>query len=328
MRRSLVTGGILLAFLALFASCTDDDDRERTKRPERPAVSAAAPVPEARTEVGAGRLGNDILVLGGLRADGTATDRVDRFDLADGTWSDGVALPSPLHHAGVASFGDRLWVAGGYTPAGDNGWIESARVWSLGDGEGAWRSEPDLRTARGALGLAAAGARLVALGGTSAGQVLSSVEVMVAGEDAWRPAPPMRQAREHTAAAAVGGRVYAIGGRVGGLETNLTSVESLQPGAFAPEWTKEPDLGTPRGGIAAAVSGGRVCVAGGEAPTGTIATVECLDGRSWIEAATLLEARHGLGVVAGLDGALHVLAGGPEPGLFVSTAHEVLTLDR
>jgi hypothetical protein len=325
MRRLLVT--LLLA--SVVAGCSNDADDE----PDRddagavaPAVRMAPAVPEARTEVGAARLGDRIVVLGGLRAEGTATDRVDVYDLATETWSEGPALPKALHHPGVTTFRGRIVVAGGYVTDGGQ-WLETAGVWSLGDDlDAGWREEPSLHTARGALGLAATGDRMLAFGGTAAGQVLTSVELFVTGADAWRTFPPLRQPREHLAATGAGGRIYAVGGRVGGLETNLASVESIDPNAFAPEWRDEPDLIEARGGIAAATIDRRPCVAGGEEPTGTIATVECLDGGRWRVVATLTEPRHGLGVVAGDDGRLHVLAGGPQPGLFVSTAHEVLTL--
>ena len=319
MRRLLV---LALWLLSLLSGCTvnriEEVDVDAVPRPD------PTPVPEARTEVGAARLGDDALVvLGGFRADGSATDRVDVYDLDTGEWTSGPALPEPRHHPGATAFGDRVYVAGGCSSAGN----ETSTVWSLGAGDRSWRVEPSLGTARCALGLAATGDRLVAFGGTSSGQILATAEVLTAGADGWRSLPSMRQPREHTAAAARGGRVYAIAGRVGSLESNLTSVESIDPSAFAPEWRKEPDLLASRGGIAAAtVDRDVVCVAGGEEPSGTIPSVECLVDGAWRKVADLAEPRHGLGLVAGRGTDLHVLAGGPQPGLFVSTGHEVVTI--
>ena len=332
--RTMRRAAVVLMLLVLASGCSKDevefapvpDDGEQAEAtgggpPDRPAPT---PVPEARTEVGAARLGatRKFAVLGGFKADGTGTDRVDVYDLETGEWTSGPPLPQPLHHAGAASFQGRLFVAGGYSAGG----AETDEVWSLGDGEDRWRREPSLGTARGALGLAATADRLVAFGGTSGGRILETAEVLPAGADGWRSLPSLRQPREHTAAAAEDGRVYAIGGRVGSLESNLRSVESIDPSAFAPEWRTEPDLIATRGGIAAAAVGASVCVAGGEEPRGTIPSVECLIGGSWREVADLAEPRHGLGVVAGLRSDLHVLAGGPQPGLFVSTAHEVIEI--
>lgn len=287
-----------------------------------PGVPAPA-VPEARTEVGGGLLDGKVVVLGGLRADGTVTDRVDVYDPDQQRWSAGPALPLPLHHMGVASLAGRLFVAGGYTPGPGGGWVETAEVRSLGPGEKQWRPEPALPAPRGALGLGADRDRLVAFGGTSGGTVVATTALLDRGARAWRPGPALGQAREHTAPVSTPERVYAVAGRVGGLDTNLVSVEILDAGASA--WRAGPALNDPRGGIAGAAVAGSPCVVGGEAPSGTIASVECLRGERWERRATLSSARHGLAAVA-VGGRLHVLAGGDQPGLFVTDVHEVLRL--
>ncbi len=122
----------------------------------------------------------------------------------------------------------------------------------------------------------------------------------------------------------VGGRVYAIAGRQGSLESNLATVESWDP-AGTDGWRPEPRLNDTRGGTSAAVANRRPCVAGGEEPGGTIASVECLLDDRWVRVATLQVPRHGLAVI-GLRSRLHVIGGGPQPGLFVSTTHEVFDI--
>lgn len=323
MRRLWVT----LLLVAVATGCQPDGRDEPAAGP-RPldAQQAPAAVPLARTEVGAGRLGDRIAVAGGLLADGSATPRVDLYDLGTRRWQPGPDLPEALHHAGVATFRDRLFVAGGYTQTTAGAWAESSGVFSLGAGDERWRAEPSLRVPRGALGLASSDGFLVAFGGTSGGQVVNSVEILAAGGDRWRAGPAMNRRREHTAAAESEGRIYAIAGRVGGLETNLDAVESLDPAATDAGWRVEPALNKARGGIAAASAGGTICVAGGEEPGATIAGVECLTDGQWRPVATLATPRHGLGVVAGNGNDLHVLAGGPEPGLFVSDAHEIISI--
>lgn len=292
--------------------------------PDPAASPATAPaVPEPRTEVGGGLLGGHVVVLGGLRADGSASDRVDLYDPRQRRWSPGPSLPVALHHMGVASFAGRLFVAGGYTTGPGGAWAETDQVHSLGEGESEWRAEPALGAPRGALGLAADRDRLVALGGTSGGAVVATTELLEAGTGQWRAGPALAQAREHTAAVSTPSRVYAVAGRLGGLDTNLSSVETLEAGAAA--WRPGPDLNDARGGIAGAAVGEMPCVAGGEAPSGTIASVECLVEGRWRRLGTLSTARHGLAAVASGDH-LHVIAGGPEPGLFVSDVHEVLRL--
>ncbi|MGH9009455.1 MAG: protein kinase, partial [Acidimicrobiia bacterium] len=135
--------------------------------------------------------------------------------------------------------------------------------------------------------------------------------------------PNLAYPTEHLAATSAGGRAYAIAGRYRSLEGNLDRVASFAPGER--RWRKEPVLRRSRGGIGAAAPAGHPCVAGGEAPDGTIGSVECLVEGRWREVATLAVPRHGVAVVA-VGQTLHVIGGGPQPGLFVSDAHEAIEL--
>ena len=284
-------------------------------------IARGAPLPEARTEVAGAAWDGRLVVVGGLRADGRASDRVDLYDVEADAWAPGPALPVALHHTGLAAVGDRLWVVGGYSGPPDAPWVEQAGVFSLGPEEQGWRAEPELPRRTGALAVAAVDDTLVAFGGVRDGRQATETWVLTPGADGWDVGPPLRQAREHLGASVLDGRVYAIAGRVGGLETNLTSVESWRPGEDA--WRSEPELRAARGGIAAAVVASVLCVAGGEEPGGTIASVECLDDGRWDVVTRLRSARHGLAVI-GVGDRLHVIGGGREPGLFVSDDHEVL----
>lgn len=317
-----------LVLVATLAGCSGDRPGARsTTTVAGPAISDSGPaqLPLARTEVAGAALQGRVVVAGGLTADGGASDRVDVYDPATDRWEVGPALPVGLHHSGMATVGDRVYLAGGYTNRPGQDWVAQARVLSWGAGERAWREEPPMAEARGGLALAGAGPRLVALGGTDPrGTVLRRTEVLTPGQPGWRPGPDLTEPRDHLAAASSGGRVYAIGGRVGSLETNLATVESWDPSAPA-GWRAEPRLGDRRGGTSAAESARRACVAGGEEPAGTIASVECLVGDRWERVAALRVPRHGLAVV-GVGDRLHVVGGGPEPGLFVSTAHEVFDI--
>jgi hypothetical protein len=271
-----------------------------------------------------------IVVVGGLLQDGSASPQVDLYDPDADAWSAGPPLPVGLHHAGAGVLGDRVYVVGGYSGAN---WAPQAAVYSLGPGESQWRTEPALAGPRGALAVASTGGSLVAMGGVGSGDVVRT-EVLEAGASTWRPGPDLATRREHLAATAAGGRSYAIAGRDGSLESNRDTVESLAAGEQA--WRKEPSLNESRGGIGAASptirgaplgpSGERPCVAGGEAPLGrTIASVECLEAGAWRVVAELEVPRHGVAVAA-VGNRLHVIGGGPKPGLFVSDVHEMFEL--
>jgi hypothetical protein len=171
--------------------------------------------------------------------------------------------------------------------------------------------------------VASTGDALVAAGGVGSGDMVRT-EILERGATAWRPGPDLTTKREHLAATTAGGRAYAIAGREGSLESNRDSVESLALGEG--RWRGEPKLNHARGGIGAASPGGRPCVAGGEAPMGrTVGPVECLEGGAWKVVGELEVPRHGVAVVAE-GNRLHVIGGGPHPGLFVSDVHEVFEL--
>ena len=282
--------------------------------------SCPQPAPRWRGRLGSGR----IVVVGGLTEAGVASDRVDVYDPVANRWDPAPALPLGLHHVGLATVGDRVYVAGGYhnpQPAGAVG----------GPGRGA---QPRLRASgpggrsrrwprpgagwpwpRWATGWwpSAAPAR--------AG-VLRRTEVLVLGASGgWRPGPtspspattwPRRRPGDgSTPSPAAKGHSRAT--------WPPSSRGTRRP---ADGWQPEPGLNDTRGGTSAAEVGGRPCVAGGEEPRGTIASVECLvDGR-WERVATLARAPPRPGRRRP-GGRLHVIGGGPQPGLFVSTAHEV-----
>ena len=267
-----------------------------------------------------------MVVIGGLTSQGDASSRVHLYEPLDDTWSSGPALPMALHHTtAVVGPAGRLWVIGGYS-GGRDGWRARAEMWSLGPSERKWREEPPLKEARGALAAASSEGAIVAVGGTTAADgaarsVSRIVEFLIPGAPRWERGPDLTEQREHLAAATLGDRVLAIGGRVGGLDTNLRSVESWKPGEGT--WRRESPLQKERGGFAAATVDGIPCVAGGEQPNRTISLVECLKGDEWRVVAQLAVPRHGLAVAA-LASRLHVAGGGPKPGLFVTDVHEVL----
>lgn len=314
LRSFVAMWGLGLFFVAAACSSTPND---RPPPPSAPTIGDAAELPEPCTEVAGATWDGRIAVAGGLTADARASSRLDLYVPERDVWEPGPALPVALHHLGLATLGDRLYVVGGYTTTANGEWLAQAAVYSLGPGEGTWHAEPSLRRPRGSPGVAAVNGRLVVTGGVT-GDVSASTETWAPGEVAWRSGPELKERREHLAMAARGGRVYAIAGRNPG---NLRSVESWDGREAA--WHSEAPVNDARGGIAATTVGDRICVAGGEEPQGTIGSVECLSDGRWEEVATMRVPRHGLAVAA-LESKVHLISGGPQPGLFVSGAHEVI----
>lgn len=319
---------VLPALLCLLVGACDGSGAEQsrqdgtTQEAETMAPSQRlAPLPDPpRTEVVGAFFDNKVVVLSGLHQDNSASDQVDFYDPASDSWTSGPPLPVPLHHTAAGVLDGRLYVVGGYL---DPQWTPVAEVHSLGPGETAWRSEPPLSGPRGALAVASLPGALVAIGGVGSGE-MRRTEILESGASAWQPGADLSTEREHLAATGAGERAFAIAGRVGSLESNRDSVESM--GLTDSDWTDEPKLNHTRGGIGAASPAGRPCVAGGEEPLGkTIAEIECFEDGRWVVVARLEVPRHGLAVVAN-GNRLHVIGGGPKPGLFVSDTHEAFDL--
>jgi N-acetylneuraminic acid mutarotase len=283
-----------------------------------PAWRQLAPAPSARTEVAAAAVGGRIWVLGGYGPDGATLATAEVYDTAAGTWARGPDLPVAVNHAMAATLDGVLYVAGG-----NDGTRPSSQLARL-DGD-RWHPLAPLPRGRSAGGLVALDGRLYLVGGVIEGGLAADTQVYDPTADRWSSAPGLPTPREHLGAAASGGKLYVVGGRVGGVGHNLAAAEVFDPGSG--RWSRVADLPTPRGGLAAtATAAGLVVAVGGEAAA-TFPQAEAFDpstGR-WRSLPPLPTPRHGLGVVAVGD-VVHVIAGGPRPGLHTSAAHEAIDL--
>jgi hypothetical protein len=278
------------------------------------------PVPTARTEVAAATDGSRILTAGGFASGGGNSGTVEIFDVESGTWSGGQTLPHRVDHAMAASAGGTILVLGGYTPDG----LPSDRAFAMRDD--GWEELPRMPEPRAAGGAAVVDGLVFVAGGVGPFGLAESVMVFDSETAEWGESlrgPPTP--REHLGVAAHNGLLYVVGGRTGGIGSNLGTAEALDPSTG--QWTTLPSMPTSRGGLAAASSkNGFVVAPGGEAET-TFEEAEAYDveAGTWISLPPLPTPRHGLGVVA-VGTTIHVVAGGPQPGLAFSGAHEAIDL--
>jgi non-specific serine/threonine protein kinase len=282
---------------------------------------SAAPAPDPRTEVAAAAAGGEIVLVGGLTENGMPSPRVDAYSPARDRWRRLPDLPVGVHHAMAASDGTRLYVVGGYGGRlGAGSLLRTAFVLE----RGRWRTLPRLPESRAAGGAAVLRGRLYVVCGVGASGLARHAFALDLRTRRWTPVPAPTP-REHLAVTAAGGRIYALGGRARGYDTNVATFEVWAPGAK--RWRRLPPVPEPRGGTGAAVVAGSVVSVGGEAPSGTIASVYAYDlaQRRWRRLPDLPTPRHGLGVVA-IGTRIYALAGGASPGLTVSAANEYLDL--
>src|SRR5690349_19985230 len=134
-------------------------------------------------------------------------------------------MPTARYGLAVASVGGQLYAVGGF----DRQDKELATVESSDPASGGWRSVAPVPTARGVLGLAADGNRLVAVGGSSGAGPLAAVEAYDPATDRWTALSALPVVRERLAAAALNGGVYALGG-LGSSEVDVLKGASWSTG--------------------------------------------------------------------------------------------------
>jgi non-specific serine/threonine protein kinase len=266
--------------------------------------------------VAAALVGSEIVVAGGYEANGSTSARVDAYSPANDRWRRLPDLPLAVNHAMAVGFRGRFYVVGGYVARGTP--LQEAFALQ-GD---RWRRLARPPFPRAAAGAALIGNRLYVVGGVGPFGLARQMLVYDLIRNRWTTAPGPRP-REHLAVASARGRVYAIAGRLGGIDTNLATVESYAPATRT--WRAEPSVPDTRGGTGAARIGNLIVSVGGEEPGGTIGEVYGFDAltRRWRRLPDLPTSRHGLGVVSA-GGRIYAIAGGPQPGLTVSGANEAL----
>lgn len=294
-RRSLI---VLLAMTVLLGGgAAWYRQSARVGDPQEPWTRVEA-MPTARSEMPAAVLSGAVYVPGGLGAFGRTLGVFEAYHPATDSWELLEPLPLPLHHAGAASAGDLVYVAGGYTDISFR--TDNRGAWTYDPGRDSWTSIADMPAPRAAHALVALDGRLYVIGGVGP----RSEEVWAYDPDSgsWQTGlAPIPTPREHLAAVALDGRIYAIGGRVRGR--NLAALEIYDPGSDS--WTSGADMPTARSGLSAATVAGLIHVAGGEdlSGSGTFDTHEVYDPGSgeWHVGASLTTPRHGLATAAVAD---------------------------
>jgi N-acetylneuraminic acid mutarotase len=272
-------------------------------------------LPLARSEVAGAAWRDQIVVAGGFLADGQSSARVDAYTPRVQRWSRLPDLPQPVNHGMAAAGGGRLYVLGGY---GAGGPLRDAFVL---DGS-RWRRLPSMPFARAAAGAAVIQNTLYVAGGVGPAGIARSLLAYDVRRKRWRTLPGPSP-REHLGVTALRGRLYVVGGRAFGQLFSI--VQRWLPRER--RWQRLASLPEPRGGTAAGSANGMVISAGAESSAGTSAAVYAYTPATnrWRRLPDVPTARHGLAVV-GVGATIHVIAGGPRPGLSVSSANESLNL--
>ena len=167
-------------------------DLPKLRRPRGAAAAAA--------------VGDTLVVAGGR--DGSSL--IGTTEVFDGTaWSDRAAIPTLRDHLAAASDGRFVYAAGGRYLSPSQ---RSEAVDRYDPARDAWEKLAPMPTARGGLGLAPLGGRLIAAGGEDAVDVYPQVEAYDPAANTWSVLAKLPTPRHGLALATVGSAVYALGG--------------------------------------------------------------------------------------------------------------------
>ncbi|HEY0815648.1 MAG TPA: kelch repeat-containing protein [Pseudonocardia sp.] len=288
-----------------------------------PAVTPVVPAsawrdvradPTARQQVATTVADGTVWVLGGI-TDGAATPLMEGYDPAIDTWKTGIALPVPLSHEMAVTYRGEIVVLGGWAAQGANlTAVSSNKVYAQRGG--GWVELPPMLSPHVAAGAVVIGDEIVVSGGQADGKLVPTTEVF--NGTSWRKVADLPTPREHLAMATDGTYAYAVGGRDLSADKNSPALERYDPKADT--WTALAPMPAPRGGIGAAVSDGRLVVAGGEEPTSVDATVFAYDivSNSWSDLPPMPAGRHGMAVAA-VDKTVYAIGGATQPSHTGST---------
>jgi N-acetylneuraminic acid mutarotase len=212
-----------------------------------------------------------LYVIGGLT--GTEFIPTAKVYVYDGIiWTEGPSLPEAIGAAGVAVVKDRIYIVGGHDSKNQS----SNRMYSLGEGDTTWKTEPPMTTMRNHLAVATVAGKLYAIAGRNDDSVtLTKVEVYDPLNETWKAAPDLPTGRSGITAAVLKGKIYVFGGE--STEKTFDENEVFDP--KTQKWAASIPMPEARHGLGSAVSGKTIYIfLGGPQPGySTSGTVQILE---------------------------------------------------
>ncbi len=254
---------------------------------------------------------------------GRGINPVDIFDPKTGCWSQGAPPPVEVHHFQPVVYHSRIYLAcamtGNYPREPP---IDRILVYEPKTDAWSWGAPIPAGRRRGSAGSVVYRDALILICGITNGHTDGWVRWCDAYDfrtGRWSRLPDAPRARDHFEAGIVGAKLYAAGGRRSSAITNQVfdlTISEVDTYDFAEKrWSTlsaASNLPLPRAGTAALAVGSDLIVFGGESMAQMAAhpEVQALDTRTgrWRSLPSLLQGRHGTGVVLG-DGAFYTCAG-------------------
>ena len=235
--------------------------------PKSPAVPAGhwrfePEVPKTQIEATAIGIGPIIYTAGGSPPGNLHT--VLAYDTRTRKWSEPTKIPIGLNHSEAATYGGKLYLAGGYL----DGEEPTTAFWQYDPKTNRWTQLPSMHQPPRAAGATAViGHRLYVAGGApqtfnvSSFPVYDRLEIYDFDTGKWTFGAPMQIGRHHISGAAVGGKFYVVGGR-GEKDHSIEVFESYDP--KTDEWETLPSIPIGLASPRVLTADGKIVVVGGE----------------------------------------------------------------
>jgi DNA-binding CsgD family transcriptional regulator len=219
------------------------------------------PLPVRRAGLSAAATNDKLYIIGGTSENGP-TGRVDIYDIATGSWSEGASRPTRLTNASAASIATGILLAGGC----DAGWVPSSGTDIYVPTRDIWQEAAPMPAPLCAYALTAFQGEVFIFGGWDGTAYRALAWAYNPESDSWRELAAPEQARGFGAAAALNDRMLYVGGYDGDRE--WATCEVYHPTQDA--WSRCPAMLQPRGGLSLVSIGGRIYAIGGgwQAPLG------------------------------------------------------------
>jgi len=317
--------------LIAFAACGDDggstgDAGRDIGDPGTGWSTGTAVAQGAIQETAAVAVAGKVYLIGGFDDNEGIVARVQVYDIANDTWSDGPALPRAVHHANAATDGTTIYVLGALSGTNFTAIGDSYKLAPAADTQ--WTPLATMTTGR-ERGAGVAGVidgKIYLAGGFRAVAASDLVDVYDPVANMWAPLANVPATRDHACGAAIGGELIFAGGRTVQTNSPRPDVWSYNPTANA--WTPRAPMPTGRGGMGCGAIGDVLYTTGGEGnpavPSGVFPDVEAFTPatNTWAELANMPNPKHGVGGAV-WDGALYLCGGANMEGFGSIAATDV-----
>jgi hypothetical protein len=173
-------------------------------------------LPQARHHGMAAVVGDRMFFMGGYTPGGNPSAAV--WELVDGAWTDGQALPVPVAAGAAVVLGDVVYVVGGVP----DGYLQAFDV-----AGNQWAILPAPATQREHVAAAVLDGEVWAIAGRWTDGIFDTTEIYDPEAAVWREGPSLVEPRSGFGAAVLGDRIVVAGGEVFAPDEALASAEAL-----------------------------------------------------------------------------------------------------